>query len=126
MKPIIISRKISRRLFLKTSALAATGMALAGCATANRQAPPSMPVRTVAQLTSEPKPPPTIIPTPAGISTKGDTGNIVVVYRADTNDSFKTVVDKFTKETGIGVTHEIAPDDYMTWQQYMTTRLASG
>lgn len=120
--------KMSRRSFLKSSAFTAAGIALASCGAATQ--PPPTVALTVAAATAQPvpasKPTPTIIPTPAGFVTKGDKGNIDVVYWADSNDSFKTVVDLFTKETGIGVTYEIAPADYLTWQQFMTTRLATG
>jgi multiple sugar transport system substrate-binding protein len=121
------SQKLSRRTFLRTSALTAAGVALASCAAPPAAAPTSAPAATAAgEQKTESKPTPTIIPTPAGFSTKGEKGNIDVVYWADSNESFKTVVDQFTKETGIGVTYEVAPADYMTWQQFMTTRLASG
>ncbi|MCL5995242.1 MAG: extracellular solute-binding protein [Chloroflexi bacterium] len=119
--------KLSRRSFLKTSALTMAGVALASCAAPvpPAAAPTTAPAATAEQK-AESKPTPTVIPTPAGFSTTGDKGNIDVVYWADSNQSFKTVVDKFTEETGIGVTYEVAPAGYLTWQQFMTTRLASG
>jgi multiple sugar transport system substrate-binding protein len=119
--------KLSRRTFLKTSALTLTGAALASCAAPPAAAPPAATAAPAEQKTeTESKPTPTPIPTPAGFSTTGEKGNIDVVYGADSNETFKTVVDRFTAETGIGVTYEIAPADYLTWQQFMTTRLASG
>jgi multiple sugar transport system substrate-binding protein len=69
---------------------------------------------------------PTPAPTPAGFSVEGSKGQIHVVYWADSNGMFKQVVDRFTKETGIGVKYEVAPGDYLQWQQLMTTRLAAG
>jgi hypothetical protein len=49
-----------------------------------------------------------------------------VVYWADSNDSFKKVMEAFTGETGVEVNYEVAPAGYIEWQQFMTTRLASG
>jgi len=49
-----------------------------------------------------------------------------VIYWADSNDAFKTVMDAFTAETGKTVNYEVAPADYLEWQQLMTTRFASG
>jgi|GEM_PF-825594 len=117
---------ISRRHVLRMSALAGIGSFIAACAPPPAQAPAAS---GAAQPTTVPaaaaKPTVTAVPTPAGFNTTGDKGSINVVYWADSNDSFKTVVTKFTEETGIGVNYEIAPGDYLTWQQMMTTRLAS-
>ena len=49
-----------------------------------------------------------------------------MIYWADTNDSFKSVIDKFQEETGNTINYEVAPADYLEWQQLMTTRFASG
>jgi multiple sugar transport system substrate-binding protein len=52
-------------------------------------------------------------------------GELNVVYWADSNDSFKKVIDAFTEETGAKINYEVAPAAYLEWQQFMTTRLAS-
>jgi ABC-type glycerol-3-phosphate transport system substrate-binding protein len=49
-----------------------------------------------------------------------------VIYWADSNDSFKSVLDRFTEETGNTANYEVAPAGYLEWQQLMTTRFASG
>ena len=116
--------KIARRTFLRASALSGIGVLAAACA------PPQPAAKPAAVATEAPKadakPTVTAVPTPAGFTTSGGKGQIQVVYWADSNNSFKTVVDGFTKETDIGVDYEIAPGDYLTWQQMMTTRLAAG
>ncbi len=117
------SSRLNRRGFLKMSAITAAGAALAACAPAATQ--PAAPAEAPA-APSGAEPTPTPIPTPAAFNTSGGKGNIDVVYWADSNETFRRVVDQFTKETDIGVTYEIAPADYLTWQQFMTTRLASG
>jgi ABC-type glycerol-3-phosphate transport system substrate-binding protein len=53
-------------------------------------------------------------------------GPLNVIYSADTNDSFQSVIDQFQAETGNPVNYEVAPADYLEWQQLMTTRFASG
>jgi ABC-type glycerol-3-phosphate transport system substrate-binding protein len=65
-------------------------------------------------------------PTPSGYTSKGSKGQIQLIYWADQNDFFKKLIDKFTGESGIGVKYDVAPADYLTWQQLVTTRLASG
>lgn len=59
-------------------------------------------------------------------ASQGSQGEITVLYWTDRNDHFKGVVEAFTAETGIGVTYEALPEDYITGQQLVTTRLASG
>lgn len=51
--------------------------------------------------------------------------SINVYYWAETNDDFQPVIDLFTEETGIAVNYEVAPADYLTHQQLVSTRLAS-
>jgi ABC-type glycerol-3-phosphate transport system substrate-binding protein len=65
-------------------------------------------------------------PTPSGYTSQGSKGQIQLIYWADQNGFFKKLIDKFTGESGIGVKYDVAPADYMTWQQLVTTRLASG
>jgi ABC-type glycerol-3-phosphate transport system substrate-binding protein len=57
---------------------------------------------------------------------EGNKGEISIILWADTNNTYKEIIKSFTEETGIGVRYEVAPQDYLTWQQLMTTRLASG
>ena len=124
----------SRRSFLRAVSMGASTLLLIACggqaaepaALNETAAAPTSGASTNAAPSSVAEPSPTPQPTPAPFRTTGDKGSIHVVYWADSNDSFKQVVDQFTKETGIGVDYEIAPADYLTWQQFMTTRLSSG
>ena len=59
-------------------------------------------------------------------ASQGSKGEISVIYWTDRNDHFKGVIDAFTKETGIGVKYEALPEDYITGQQLVTTRMAAG
>ena len=119
---------------LRLSAAAGVGVSVGGLLSACAAPPAAAPAGTTSSSAGEPTAAPaavanptvTAIPTPAGFNTTGDKGSIHVMYSADSNDMFKTVVTKFTEATGIGVEYEIAPGDYLTGQQLMTTRLASG
>jgi multiple sugar transport system substrate-binding protein len=59
-------------------------------------------------------------------ASQGPAGEISVLYWTDRNDHFLEVIDAFTAETGIGVNYEALPEDYITGQQLVTTRLAAG
>jgi len=90
------SGRMSRRSFLKGGAAAAGALALS---------------RTISM---------------PGMRTIRAQGNsISVYYWAETNDDFQPVIDLFTEETGIAVNYEVAPADYLTHQQLVSTRLAS-
>jgi multiple sugar transport system substrate-binding protein len=128
--------KLNRRLFLKGLGVGAAGLALASCTPAPAPAPaPAAPAAkaepTKAPAAAEPTKAPAAAPKattppPQGFKTEGSKGSINVVYGADSGDTFKNTVEAFTKETGIGVNYEVAPSAYIEWQQFMTTRLASG
>ena len=114
-------QRISRRSFLKGLSVGTAGLAIAACTTP----PPAVPAS--AAPTAAPAPTEAAAPAEAaGFTTAGSKGTLNVTYWADSNDSFKKVVDAFTQETGIGVNYEVAPAAYIEWQQMMTTRLASG
>jgi len=120
-------KKISRRRLLRMSAAIGVGGLLSACAAPPATQPPAPPpAGQQGETSAAEKPTVTPIPTPAGFTTTGSKGSINVVYWADSNESFKTVVNRFTEETEIGVNYEVAPGDYLTWQQMMTTRLAAG
>jgi multiple sugar transport system substrate-binding protein len=93
-------RGLSRRAFLQAMGIGATGLAVAACA-------------------------PTVVAPGAAPEADSAGAELNVVYWADSNDSFKQVVDAFTEETGVQVNYEVAPAAYIEWQQFMTTRLAS-
>lgn len=136
-------RVVSRRAFLKLAGTSASALLLGACggAATTPAGSTAAPTTAGAAATQPPAPTeapateapttaaaaePTPAPTPAGFTSEGAKGQIQVVYWADSNDTFKKVVDAFTKETGIGVKYEVAPGDYLQWQQLMTTRLAGG
>jgi ABC-type glycerol-3-phosphate transport system substrate-binding protein len=77
-----------------------------------------------AKPTEPPKP--AAAATPQGYTSQGAKGQIQLYYWADVNDFFKKLIDQFSQETGLGVKYDVAPGDYITWQQLITTRLASG
>ena len=108
------TRRVSRRAFLAWLGMSTAGMALAACV-----APTPQPVQAPPTAPAEEKP--AAMPAPAETA-----GTLNVVYWADSNDSFKKVIEKFTEETGVTVNYEVAPAAYIEWQQFMTTRLASG
>jgi len=124
--------KLNRRSFLKGLGVGAAGLAIAACAPASAPAPaaaPQEPTKAPAAPEATKAPaaaPKATTPPPQGLKTEGSKGSLNVIYWADTNDSFKKTVEAFTKETGIGVNYEVAPAAYIEWQQFMTTRLASG
>lgn len=132
-----IRGRVSRRTFLRMLGASTGAVLLGACGgspptvstqetaatSANAAASPAPEVTVAAAIATVS---PTAAPTPAGFASEGSKGQISVVYWADTNNAFKTVVDRFTKDTGIGVKYEVAPADYLQWQQGMTTRLASG
>ncbi len=133
---IIISQKrspVSRRAFLRAVGTSTGALILAAC---GASAPAVAPAPTAASEAAAPDAAPTVAPeptvapavepTPGGFTSQGDKGQITVQYSADSHDAFKTVVDRFTKETGIGVNYEVAPGDYLQLQQGLTTRFASG
>lgn len=97
---------LSRRSFLKLTAASTTLTALAACA------PPASAPAAGGSTAAQPA--------------QDQATEINVIYWADSNDSFKSVIDAFTKETGKTVKYEVAPADYLEWQQLMTTRFASG
>ena len=90
------SAQLSRRSFLKSSAAAAGAVALS---------------RTIS------------MPGMRTVKAQGD--SISVYYWAETNGDFQPVIELFTEETGISVNYEVAPADYLTHQQLVSTRLAS-
>jgi multiple sugar transport system substrate-binding protein len=128
------ARRLSRRAFLRGASAGAGALLLAACgAPAAAPAPTTAPAGeataapgATVEPPATPAPAPDAEPTPAGFATAGDNGTLNVVYWADSNDSFKTIVERFTADTGIGINYEVAPADYLTWQQLMTTRLSSG
>lgn len=122
------SQKVSRRNFLRLSAAAGVAGLASACAAppATRPAAPSPAEQAGETTAAAEKPTVTPVPTPPGFSTTGAKGTINVVYWPDSNDAFRNVVNRFTEETGIGVNYEVAPGDYLVWQQMMTTRFASG
>ncbi len=90
------SGRMSRRSFLKGSAAAAGAIALS---------------RTISM---------------PGMRTVRAQGNSInVYYWAETNNDFQPVLDLFTEETGISVNYTVAPADYLTHQQLVSTQLAS-
>jgi multiple sugar transport system substrate-binding protein len=100
---------MSRRAFLQAVGMGATGVVLAACT--QPLAPPSGAAPEQGQADA-----------PAAPEAAGE---LNTVYWADSNDSFKQVIDAFTAETGVTVNYEVAPAAYIEWQQFMTTRLAS-
>jgi ABC-type glycerol-3-phosphate transport system substrate-binding protein len=97
MKPFYPPRRgVSRRDFLKMSAGAAGAVALS---------------RTISM--------------PGRRTVKSQSDILNVYYWADSNESFQRTLDAFTEETGITVNYEVAPADYLTHQQLVTTRMAS-
>ena len=124
---------VSRRAFLRAVGASSGTLLLAACgasapATAPAQTTASEPAAAEAAPTTAPEPTaaPAAEPTPGGFTSEGTKGQITVQYSADSNDAFKTVVDRFTKDTGIGVNYEVSAGDYLTLQQGLTTRFASG
>lgn len=111
------NQTLSRRAFLKAIGIGAAAWAVSACAPATPA--PAAPVAAPQEAAPTPTPAP---PIP---KTEGSRGSLNVVYWADSNDSFKKVMEAFTKETDIGVNYEVAPASYIEWQQWMTTRLAS-
>jgi multiple sugar transport system substrate-binding protein len=113
---------VSRRSFLK--GLGATGAVatLAACTTPPAAQPAAAPAATATTAPAAPAEE----AAPAGFKSEGSKGSINCVFWADTNDHFKKLIQKYTEETGIGVNYEVAPAAYIEWQQFMTTRLASG
>ncbi len=109
------NQTLSRRSFLKAMGVGAAALAVAACAPAAPAAPAAAPQEAA----------PTPTPAPPIPKTEGARGSLNVVYWADSNESFKKVIEAFTKETDIGVNYEVAPASYIEWQQWMTTRLAS-
>lgn len=89
-------RGVSRRTFLKTSASAAAAAILS---------------RTISM--------------PGRPTVRAQGNSISVYYWADDTDSFQRTIDAFTEETGVAVNYEVAPADYLTHQQLVTTRLVS-
>lgn len=102
------STRLSRRAFLSTIGMGATAIALQACT------PPAAPSGTSATDSG------------AAQSTTAEATAVNVIYWADSNDAFKSVMDAFTEETGNTVNYEVAPAGYLEWQQLMTTRFASG
>lgn len=102
------STRLSRRAFLAALGVGTTAIALQACVA------PAAPGAAPAANGGAAQP-----------AASGAT-EINVIYWADSNDSFKSVIDAFTKETGKTVKYEVAPADYLEWQQLMTTRFASG
>ena len=100
------SMRFSRRSLLRMMGAGASIVALAACAPA-----PAAPAASSGE---------------AAAPAQEGGGTLNVIYWADTNDSFKSVIDKFQEETGNTVNYEVAPADYLEWQQLMTTRFASG
>jgi len=119
--------RISRRDFVTRALVlgfSASGIAavLAACGGGGG----AKPAPTAAQVGDVGAPAAGVTPTAPAFVSKGTKGNINVVLWADNNDTYKKIIQKFTEETGIGITYEVAPADYLTWQQLMTTRFASG
>lgn len=102
------STRLSRRAFLSAIGMGTTAIVLQACAA---------PVAPGAAPAAD-----------SGAAQPAATGEteINVIYWADSNDSFKSVMEAFTEETGKTVNYEVAPADYLEWQQLMTTRFASG
>jgi ABC-type glycerol-3-phosphate transport system substrate-binding protein len=126
-------RTLSRRAFLTAMGASGAAMALAACApaatpapAAPTAAPPAAPTEVPTEVAAA-TPTEATAPTAAAAPAAAATGqSLNVIYWADTNDSFKKVMDGFTAETGVTVNYEVAPAAYIEWQQMITTRLASG
>src|SRR5690349_6029841 len=93
------STRLSRRTFLTALGAGATTLALQACVA------PSAPANAPAANSGAAQP-----------AASGAT-ELNVIYWADTNDSFKSVIDAFKKETGKTIKYEVAPADYLEWQQ---------
>ncbi len=102
-------RTMSRRKFLQAIGASTTGLTVAACVQPG--APPAGEASEQGQADA-----------PVASQSAGE---LNVVYWADSNDSFKKVIDAFTEETGTKINYEVAPAAYLEWQQFMTTRLAS-
>lgn len=120
--------EISRRRFLQGLGLGSVALGLTACG-ATPIPPTSTPQAAVpteaptAAATMAVTAEPTATPIP---KTAGSKGNINVIYWADRNDSFKSLMEAFTEATDIGVTYEVAPSDYAEFYDMMRTRLAGG
>lgn len=102
------NRGLSRRTFLMAMGAGLSAVALQACA-------PAAPAAQAPAASSG-----------EAAAPSSEAGEISVIYWADTNDSFKSVIDAFQQETGNTVNYEVAPAGYLEWQQLMTTRFASG
>ncbi len=118
-------KHLSRRSFLTALGAGGAAMAVAACAAPAAAPAPQAPVAD-APTAEAPAAEAPATEAPAQAAPAEAQGEINVIYGADSNDTFKTVMDGFTGETGIKVIYEVAPAGYTDWQQLMTTRLASG